>query len=314
MTQNTPNKNKMISIVTTMYYSEPYLDEFYSRIKKTTEKITKNYEIIFVDDGSPDNALQKAVSFHKKDKRVKVIELSRNHGHHKAMMVGLSQTKGDYVFLIDCDLEEKPEWLPAFCKKLEEDKTVDVVYGIQIRRKGKFVEKYLGGFYYKIFNFFSYTKIPRNPVTARIMRQSYVKSLVQYFDTEPVFLGIAHHAGFKQISIPVEKIYKGKSTYTLFKKITILVNSITSFSSKPLRYIFYLGFFISFMSVVMIIYLIYSKFTLKTILSGWVSSLISIWLLGGLILLSIGVIGIYLEKMFIEIKKRPYALIKNIYS
>ena len=107
-----------ISIVTTMYHSSPYIKEFYERISNEVLKITEDYEIIFVNDGSPDDALDVAVSLNEKDKKVKVIDLSRNFGHHKAIMTGLSHTKGEYVFLIDCDLEEEPELLGLFWGKI----------------------------------------------------------------------------------------------------------------------------------------------------------------------------------------------------
>ena len=104
----------MLSIVTTLYKSSPYVSEFYERVSKQAQKITDNYEIIFVDDGSPDDSLQKCIALHKHDQKVTIIELSRNFGHHKAMMTGLSHAKGDFVFLIDSDLEEEPELLGSF--------------------------------------------------------------------------------------------------------------------------------------------------------------------------------------------------------
>ena len=125
-----------LSIVTTLYKSSPYIDEFYVRISKEAQKITNDYEIIFVDDGSPDDSLLKVVALYERDSRVKVVELSRNFGHHKAIMTGLSCAKGDFVFLIDSDLEEAPELLGSFWNELQKEDDLDVVYGVQEKRKG----------------------------------------------------------------------------------------------------------------------------------------------------------------------------------
>ena len=141
-----------LSIVTTLYKSSEYVEEFYKRITKEAKKITDDYEIIFVDDGSPDDSLKKCVSLHKQDQKIKVIELSRNFGHHKAIMTGLSYAKGDFVFLIDSDLEEDPEFLEIFWEELQSGEDLDVVYGLQKSRKGGWFEKFSGGLFYKVFN------------------------------------------------------------------------------------------------------------------------------------------------------------------
>ena len=150
-----------LSIVTTMYYSASYLEEFYNRITTTAGKIADDYEIIFVNDGSPDNSLDLAISFYERDDRVRVIDLSRNFGHHKAIMTGLSHAKGEVVFLIDCDLEEDPELLGKFYDELK-CSDADVIYGVQQARKGGFVEKISGNIFYWMFNLLSSYPVPTN--------------------------------------------------------------------------------------------------------------------------------------------------------
>ena len=135
-----------LSIVTTLYDSSAHLNEFYDRITKTAEKITQDFEIIFVNDGSPDNSLKIAISLHNKNKRVKIIDLSRNFGHHKAIMTGLSHTKGDLVFYTDVDLEEDPELLEPIYKEYRKQDDVDVVFAIQEKRRGHIYEKISGTF------------------------------------------------------------------------------------------------------------------------------------------------------------------------
>jgi len=303
-----------LSIVTTLYKSSKYVDEFYERITKEAHKITNDYEIIFVDDGSPDDSLQKSVALYEKDLKVKVIELSRNFGHHKAIMTGLSHAKGEFVFLIDSDLEEEPELLEHFWKELHKDKNTDVVYGVQESRKGDWFEKLSGVFFWKLINFLSPVKIPINMITARLMTSKYTQSLISYKESEIFIGGIWAHMGYKQKAINVNKGSQSETTYSLKRKLALLVNSITSFSSKPLIYIFYIGLITTFISTVFILKLVVDKLLFGLTFEGWTSLIVSVWFFGGLIILLLGVIGIYLSKIFIEVKQRPYTIVRNFFE
>lgn len=303
-----------LSIVTTLYKSSPYVDEFYTRLSKEAKKITDDYEIIFVEDGSPDDSLQKAVALYEKDNKVKVIELSRNFGHHKAIMTGLSHARGEFVFLIDSDLEEEPELLGKFWKELQKEKDIDVVYGVQESRKGGWFEKYSGGLFWKLINFMSPIKIPSNMITARLMTNKYNQSLITYKESEIFIGGIWAHAGFKQKEIEVKKGSQSETTYTLKRKLELFINSITSFSSKPLIYIFYIGLITTFFSTIYILKLVVNKLFFGLAFEGWTSLIVSVWFFGGLIILLLGIIGIYLSKIFIEVKQRPYTIVRNIFN
>lgn len=301
-----------LSIVSTLYKSSQYIDEFYTRISKEAMKITDDYEIIFVDDGSPDDSLEKAVSLYEKDSKVKVIELSRNFGHHKAIMTGLSHAKGEFVFLIDSDLEEVPELLGQFWEYLNKEKNLDVIYGVQENRKGGWFERFSGGLFWKLINFMSPIKIPSNMITARLMTSKYIQSLIAYKESEIFIGGIWAHAGFKQKGIEVKKGSQSETTYTLKRKLELFVNSITSFSSKPLIYIFYIGLITTFCSTLFILKLVMDKLFFGLAFEGWTSLIVSVWFFGGLIILLLGIIGIYLSKIFIEVKQRPYTIVRNI--
>lgn len=303
-----------LSIVTTLYKSSIYIDEFYERILTQAKQITDNYEIIFVDDGSPDDSLNKAIALHKKDNNVKIIELSRNFGHHKAIMTGLSHAKGDYIFLIDSDLEEVPELLGEFWAQMDDKDDVDVVYGIQKTRKGNWFEKVSGSLFYKFYNFLSDVKVPKNLVTARLFTKKAKNKIVSYEERELCLGCIYHDIGFNQKGIYIKKLDHSPTTYTFSKKLTLMLNSIVSFSSKPLIYIFALGLGITIISTIMILKMIFDKLILNAIVDGWTSVMVSIWFFGGLIILVLGIIGIYLSKIFIEVKKRPYSIVKNIYD
>jgi len=303
-----------LSIVTTMYYSELYIEEFYNRIKKEAEKITNNYEIIFVNDGSPDKSLEIAISIHKKDKRVKVIDLSRNFGQHKAIMTGLRFAEGEKIFLIDCDLEEAPELLGIFNEKFNNGKDVDVIYGIQKKRKGNFYKKFTGKLFYKIINKISGIDMPQNIITARLLSKRYVKSLLEFKEQEIYLAGLWHITGYKQVPVIVDKKSKGRTTYQLNHKLSIAINAVTSFSNKPLYWISNLGFLVTSMALMFTIYIVIKKYYLGINVEGWTSLIVSIWFLGGVIISFIGIVGIYLSKVFIETKNRPYTIIRKIYG
>ena len=302
-----------LSIVTTMFHSAPYLMEFYERIKREAEKITSDYEIIFVNDGSPDNSLRLVLDFQKADKRVVVVDLSRNFGHHRAMMTGLSFAQGDKVFLIDCDLEEKPELLGEFDDRFKKG-DCDVVYGVQELRKGSWFERVSGTLFYKLMNVLSTLPLPSNSIVARLMSKRYLHSLLEHKERELFILGIWEITGYEQVALMTMKGDKKKTTYSFRKKLSSFVNAVTSFSDKPLYLIFITGLMIWVFSLFYACYLVVQKlFFLKT-LDGWTSVIVSVWFLGGLIVCFLGIIGIYISKIFIETKSRPYTVVRKVYK
>lgn len=303
-----------LSIVTTLYKSSLYVDEFYVRISQEAKKISDDYEIIFVDDGSPDDSLVKCLSLSKKDKRVKIIELSRNFGHHKAIMTGLSHVKGDHIFLIDVDLEEEPELLSEFWNMFQNSENIDVVYGAQENRKGGWFEKWSGKAFYKIFNFFSGIKIPNNFLTVRLMSSNYVSKLITFQEKEIVFSILTVLTGFNTKVCKVKKLNHSPSTYSTFAKIKLLFHTITASSARPLWLAFNLGLTITSLSVGYIFYLIFRKLFYGIGIDGWTSIMISISFFGGLIIFFLGIIGIYLAKIFTEVKNRPLTIIKRQYE
>jgi putative glycosyltransferase len=303
-----------VSIVATLFHSQDYINEFYERSLNSMTDLFSDYEFVFVNDGSPDHALQKALEIKAKDNNITIVDLSRNFGHHKAMMTGLQFAHGDYVYLIDIDLEEDPELIREFWKEFEMEKNLDVVYGIQIKRKGKFFERISGKVYYKLVSFLTNIDYPADTLTARLMSKRYVDNLLKYKEKELDIWGIFALTGFKQKGIPVTKRNKGSSTYTFKKKVKHALDSVTSLSSKPLYYIFIIGFMITLFSVINIIFILFRKIIGRTDVEGWSSILASIWLLGGLIMFTLGIIGIYLSKIFLEIKNRPITVIRDVYK
>ena len=170
-----------LSIVTTLYRSAPYLRDFYERSRTAAEGITDQFEIVLVNDGSPDESLDIALELHERDRRVRVIDLARNFGQHKAILTGLAHARGELVFSLDSDLEEDPNWLGPFHERMGET-GADVVYGVQRKRKGRLFERISGALYYAIFRLLSSHAVPANQVSARLMTRRYVKSLIEHRD------------------------------------------------------------------------------------------------------------------------------------
>lgn len=303
-----------LSIVTTLYKSSRYIEEFYQRASVAARQLAQDdYEIVFVNDGSPDDSLDLAITLTHTDPHVVVVDLSRNFGHHKAMLAGLEHARGARIFLIDSDLEESPEWLEFFAGVMSE-KAVDVVYGVQESRKGGWFEAVSGEIYYRVFNYLANIDHPRNIVTARLMSRRFVDALLRFRERELVISCLWVITGFTQYAHPVKKLSRGETTYNLARKISHVANAITSFSDVPLRMIFYIGLLIFAGSLTSAAYLIYLKMTSAAALSGWTSVMVSIWLLGGMTISFVGLIGIYLSKIFSETKQRPTFIVRALHG
>ncbi len=302
-----------LSIVTTLYRSAPFVEEFHRRASAAAAAITDDYEIVMVDDGSPDDSLEVARALLPGDPRLKIVELSRNFGHHKALMTGLDHARGDLVFLIDSDLEEDPALLGAFNAELQRT-GVDVVYGFQAERKGGIGERFSGAIAYKLLDWLVPYKIPRNHITVRLMRREYVDSLLLHREQQTVIGGLWVLTGYKQSGMAVEKLSRPGTSYSFRKRLTSLIDSVTSLSELPLVMIFYLGLLISLMSVLVGAILIIQKIFWRAVYDGWVSVMLSVWFLGGLLIFCVGLIGIYVSKIFVESKGRPYTIVRRIHG
>jgi putative glycosyltransferase len=307
------NGRVALSIVTSMYKSAELLPDFHARCTAAARSLTQDYEIVLVNDGSPDESLRVALELHQRDHHVRVIDLSRNFGHHKALMTGLAHARGDLVFLIDSDLEEDPAWLSRFDGVMTTS-GADVVYGVQDARKGGWVERTAGELFFKVFNRMLTHPIPVNVVTARLMTSRYVKALVSHQERELCLAGLWAITGFDQQPITVRKTSRGESSYTTRARISAFANAITSFSNRPLVYIFQIGMAVMALSVLSGAILLYKSMSGEIGVPGWASIMVSIWFLGGLIIFCVGVIGMYLAKIFTEIKQRPYTIVRAEYG
>lgn len=302
-----------LSIVSTLYRSEATVREFHERMVAAAAAVTPDFELVFVDDGSPDAAAAIVRELRSRDPRICLVELSRNFGHHQAAVAGLSQARGARVFIIDVDLEEQPEWLPEFIAELERT-GVDVVYGVSARRKGSVFRRLSGLAFWKLFNLLSETHVPESPCTVRLMSRRYVEALLLLPDRNLFLAGNYAWLGFPQLARQVEKAQRrSPSSYTLTRLIALFIDAITSFTSYPLRLIFASGVLISSAALLAGAFLVTKKLLYPESISlGWPSLMVSIWFLGGVMIAFLGIIGIYLSKIFNETKGRPLYVVKNV--
>jgi putative glycosyltransferase len=303
-----------VSIVTTLYRSRGHLAEFFVRMRAAVDAVTTDAEFVFVNDGSPDDSLQVVLELARTDPRVVVVDLSRNFGHHPALLTGLRVSRGKLVMTVDCDMEEPPELFADFYRAYHENH-VDVVYGYQLRRKGRIFERLTGAIFWKLINLDNhYVRIPENPLTVHLMSRRYVEAVLSHQERVVFLAGIYALAGFSKHAIPVRKSSKGSSVYTLRRKLNLFMSAITSFTVWPLIYTFYFGVFISLVGALTGVAVVALRFYFHHDLSvGWPSLLASIWFLGGCNIFSIGLIGIYLSQIFAEVKGRPVAIVREVY-
>jgi len=300
----------LISVVTTLYRSSPYLEDFYRRTQSALSPLDCEVEFIFVDDGSPDDSAVIARRFLSRELHVTVVELSRNFGHHRAILTGLEFARGDLVFLIDCDLEEPPEMIAAMYRTLEQSRAdgdpADVVYAVPRRRKGGMFERVTGALFYQLFNVLSDVRIPNNWMIARLMTARYVRALLTHHEREIFLGGLFGITGFRQVGITAEKHDKGSTAWTFSRKLRVALQAMTAFSARPLWLVAGVGTLISGISAAVIAYMIVSVLIFgRAYLAGWASTVVTISFFGGLNLLAIGIVGLYIAQIFAEVKARP---------
>ena len=299
----------MISIVSPVYRAEKILPILVSEINLVMERIGKDYEIILVDDRSPDNSWEVMKVLSSQNPKIKSIRLSRNFGQHSAIFAGLTRAKGDWVVVMDCDMQDQPKEIAKLYKKALEG--YDIVLGQRENRKDKFLKKLTSKLFYKVFNYLSGANFDNNVANFGIYHQKTIKSILDMKDYVKFFSLFINWIGFKSISIPIEhgEREEGKSTYSVGRLFKQAFNVIISFSDKPLRLFINFGLSISVLSFIVGIYYLYLALTGKIAQPGFSSLILSIWFLSGIIISCIGIVGVYLGKTFDQAKGRPTFII-----
>lgn len=304
-----------LSIVSTLYRSRSFLDEFVPECVQAAQAAGygDSFEIVLVNDGSPDDSVAVALALQRSIPQLIVVDLSRNFGHHHAILAGLRHAQGERVFVIDCDLEVRPAVLPDFVLKLDQTRA-DLVFGYQEARKGGWFERVSGGLFWQFINKLSDIRLPENMLTERLMTRRFVDGLLQLGDHNLFLGGMMSWTGFVQIGIPIQKTQReGRATYTLMRRLQLMVTAVSSFSSKPLTWLFNAGMAVTALSFAYMAYLLARKVLFGDALLGFTSVMAFMALSLGISTMALGLIGIYLGKVYNQVQNRPPYIVKDIF-
>ncbi|SEQ09706.1 dolichol-phosphate mannosyltransferase [Hyunsoonleella jejuensis] len=298
-----------ISFVSPVYKAENILEELVSEVQKVMAKLNKTYEIILVDDRSPDDSWRVMKALSAKFPEVKSIRLSRNFGQHPAIMAGLSSAKGNWVVVMDCDMQDQPKEVEKLYNKALEG--FDAVLAQRIDRKDSFFKRLSSKLYAKTYAYFTNTNYDNTVANFGIYKQKVIASILEVNDYIKYFPLFVKFVGYNTIAIEVEHNSRedGKSSYSIAALVSLAFNTIISFSNKPLKLFVKFGMLISLISFIAGIYTIYKYFEGAIEVLGYSSLIVSIWFLSGVIITIIGVTGIYVGKIFNQIKDRPVYII-----
>lgn len=300
-----------LSVVSPVYRGEKMLSELVERIHKAISPLTDNYEIVLVNDCSPDNSWECISEICKVDKKVKGINLSRNFGQPYAITAGLTYAKGNYIAVIDCDLQNKPEDLPAMYQKALEG--YDVVSARRVVREDTFMKRMSSAIFHMVYDFLSGFDTDKAVAEFGIYSRKIVDVYCSIPEYSRSFVELIHTLGFKKTTVDVlhDHRLEGKSSYNLYRLLKLSYNSIISNSNRPLHLAVALGLIMSILSFLMAIYNIFAKFWGLNEVAGYTSTIFSIWFVGGLLLLMMGVLGLYIGKIFDQVKGRPVFIVSD---
>ena len=313
-----PVKRRLLSVVVPIYFEELLIGELYRRLKGSMEELASRYEyeLVFVNDGSTDGSLGLLRDLALEDACVRVVDLSRNFGHQLAITAGTDLACGDAVVVIDGDLQDPPEVIAQMVEKWEEG--YDVVYGTRIARDGESPFKLATAkLFYRTLNRLSDLDLPLDTGDFRLMDRAVVDQLVQMREESRYIRGMVTWLGFRQCALPYRRDvrYAGYTKYTLGKMVKLALAGITSFSSKPLALAMYFGLFVALAAFVYLVWVIITTLTMpETIVPGYASLMVVVLFLGGVQLMSVGILGDYIGRIFYEGKRRPLYVVKERYG
>jgi polyisoprenyl-phosphate glycosyltransferase len=306
------NSHVELSVIIPIYNEQDSIGELYQRLTDSISKITDDYEFISINDGSRDNSLFQLLDLSKKDRHIYYINFSRNFGHQIAVTAGLDHCNGNVVVIIDADLQDPPELIPELYKKYKEG--YEVVYAKRAKRKGeKWFKLVTAKIFYRILERVTTIKIPVDTGDFRLMDRKIVDYLKLMPEQNKFLRGQIAWLGFRQTALEYvrdERKY-GQTGYPFKKMLRFALDGITSFSDKPLSLVTQSGIFISLLSFVAILYTLYGHFFLKTTITGWTSLIISTMFFGGIQLISIGIIGLYVSRINKNVINRPLYIVEK---
>ena len=298
-----------VSVVISAYNEGESVNELHKELSKVMKDLPlKDYELIFVDDGSSDDTYAKCQKLQSKDKHVKIVHLRRNFGHEVAMTAGMDHAKGEAVVFMDADLQHPPFYIKDMVKYWQEGTDIVLTKRVENQATSKFYD-FCAAAFYKILNFLSDTKIPAKTPDFRLIDRSYIDFLKKFNEHDRLFRGLLSWAmpndKVKVIDFVAPDRFAGVSKYNFRKSLALAFNSIVQFSTKPLRMSIYLGLITAFISGILGLYVIVEHFILKNPTPGYATIMTTVIFLGSIQLIVLGIIGEYIGKIHMEVKGRP---------
>jgi len=300
-----------LSIAIPVYQAEDLIEELVKRLEKAVLSVTHSYEMILVDDGSPDRSWKKIKEACTNNPHIHGIRLSRNYGQHSAISAAIEASKGEWIIVMDCDLQDRPEEIPNLYHKAQEG--YDIVLAKRNLRQDSKLKCFFSKFFYKVLSFLSGTKYDSSVANFGIYHRSVISSLLKMQETIRYFPAMIHWVGFSKTTLSVihSKRFLGKSSYNFKKQVKLALNIILAYSDKPLRIIVVIGLLFSLLAFILGCIIVYLHFSGKVSVIGYASLITSICFFSGMIICVLGVIGLYVGKIFDGIKNRPIYLVKE---
>ncbi|NET60628.1 MAG: glycosyltransferase family 2 protein [Symploca sp. SIO2E6] len=309
------NDQVEISVVVPVYNEESNLDYLFERLLLVLNRMNIDYEIICVNDGSQDNTLKCLIEYHRHHPEIKIVNLSRNFGKEVALTAGIDYTDGGAVIPIDADLQDPPELIEQLVAKWREG--YDVVYATRRSRQGEsWVKRFTARSFYRTIGWMSPVPIPRDTGDFRLLDRRVVEALKQMPERTRFMKGLFGWAGFKQTSVPFDREPRlnGNTTWNYWRLWNFAIDGITSFSFLPLKVWSYIGLVISLLAFLYATFLVIRTLILGIDLPGYASLMVTVLFLGGIQLITLGIIGEYLGRVYEEVKGRPLYLVRDFYG
>ena len=305
------NQAPHISVVIPVYKAEKCLDELCARLDVSLSRVDPNYEIILVEDCGGDRSWEKIIELSRQDSRIKGIQFSRNFGQHYGITAGLDISEGQWVVVMDCDLQDAPEEIPRLYAKAQEG--FDIVLASRTNRQDSYLKKLTSTAFYRVLSYLADTEYDGSHGNFRIMSKTVVDNFKTMREQLRFFGGLVQWMGFSSTSLEVihHERFEGQSSYTFKKLLKLATDTIIAFSDKPLRISIKLGFLMSFLSFSYGAYILMRALINGSTVQGWSSLIVSIYFIGGIIISMLGIIGIYLGKAFDQMKGRPLYIVRK---
>jgi glycosyltransferase involved in cell wall biosynthesis len=305
---------KVVSLVVPVYFEEDCILQFITEVKESFKTIEANYqyEFVFVDDGSKDKTVELIRAQAKDDKQIKLVEFSYNHGKQAAVSAGIKYATGDYMIYMDPDLQDPPEEIPRFIAEIE--KGYDLVFGKRIEKKDKFINVIFSKIFWWVLEKFTGLKLPRGLAVMRIFNRKFASRFLSYGEQNRFIEGIFLHIGLKQhvIEVAQRERFAGVSKFNFKRKMTLAFDAIFDFSELPLKMAVRLGFYLMMLAVLALISIVVARLFFIQFQLGWPSIIITIIGATGILLFFIGILAIYIGRIYKEVKSRPLFSVKEL--